>query len=224
VPDRRELEKENTMPYMFTRATRLAPGNVLDSMAWAVKMTEKVNAAGGPQFKLWTRALSPATGTISWSTVVGDIGELRALEDTLMADGGYHELLHEGAQYGDGSGANDGLGSLVHADPDGFDSAQYASITLSQLAPGMAAAGIELGVEICQHVKSVTGSSTSFGSSLTGPYGQVAWFVMSDSIEQVQAGNEAISADADWWKLMDERASKAYVAAASERFMMRRIA
>ena len=212
------------MPYMFNRATRLAPGNVLDSMAWAVKMTEKVNAAGGPQFKLWTRVMSPAIGTISWSTVVGEIAELPALEEKLMADGGYHELLHEGAQYGDGNGANDGLGNLIHADPDGSDSAQYASITLSQLAPGMAAAGIELGVEICRHVKSVTGSPASFGASMTGQYGQVAWFVLADSIEQMQAGNEAISADADWAKLMDERASKAYVGAASERFMMRRIA
>jgi len=212
------------MPYMFTRATRLAPGNVLDAMAWAVKMTEKVNAVGGPQFKLWSRVLSPAIGTISWSTVVGDIGELPAMEEKLMADGGYHELLQAGRQFGDGSGANDALGNLIHADPDGFDSAQYASITLSQLAPGMATAGIELGVEIAQRVKAITGSSASFGASMTGPYGQVGWFVMADSIDDVQSGNEAVAADADWGKLMDERASKAYVAGASERFMMRRIA
>jgi hypothetical protein len=73
-------------------------------------------------------------------------------------------------------------------------------------------------------VKSITGSPTSFGASLTGPYGQVAWFVLTDSIDQLQAGNEAVGADADWVTLMDDRASKAYVAAASERFIMRRLA
>ena len=210
--------------YMFNRATRLAPGNLLDSMAWAAKITEKVNAAGGPQFKLWSRVFSPELGSISWSTVVEKIGDLTALEEGLMADGGYLDLLEEGTRFGDGSGANDGLGQLIHADPDGFDTAQYASITISQLAPGMSAAGIALGVEIAQRVKAITGSSASFGASLTGPYGQVAWFVMSDTIDQMQAGNEAIGADADWVSLMDEQASKAYVAAASHRFMMRRLA
>ena len=212
------------MPYLFSRSTRLAPGNLLDSMAWAAKITEKVNAAGGPQFKLWTRVMSPEIGTISWSTVVEQLGALTALEETLMADGGYHELLDEGTRFGDGSGANDGLGQLLHVDPDGFESAQYSSVTLSQLAPGMTAEGIALGVEIAQRVKAITGSSSSFGASLTGPYGQVAWIVLSDSIDQMQAGNEAIGADPDWVSLMDARASKAYVGAVSHRVMMRRLA
>ena len=210
--------------YMFNRATRLAPGNPLDQMAWAAKITEKVNAAGGPQFKLWSRVMSPELGSISWSTIVAQIGELPALEEKLMADGSYLELLEEGTRFGDGSGANDGLGQMLHADPDGFDSAQYASITISQLAPGMSAAGIALGIEIAQRVKAITGSSASFGASLTGPYGQVAWFVMSDTIDQLQAGNEAIGADADWMTLMDDQASKAYVGAVSHRFIMRRLA
>lgn len=212
------------MPYLFTRATKLAPGNLLDSMAWAAKMTEKVNAASGPQFKLWSRVFSPELGTISWSTVVEKLGDLTELQEKLMADGSYLELLEEGQRFGDGSGANDGLGQLIHVDLDGVDSAQYSSVTLSQLAPGMTADGMALGVEIAQRIKSITGSSASFGASLTGPYGQVAWIVLSDSIDQLQAGNEAIGADADWVKLMDDRASKAYVVAATESFMMRRLA
>ena len=31
------------MTYLFNRVARLAPGNLLDSMAWAVKMTERVH-------------------------------------------------------------------------------------------------------------------------------------------------------------------------------------
>ena len=212
------------MPYLFSRATRLAPGNLLDSMSWAAKITEKVNAAGGPQFKLWSRVFSPELGTISWSTVVAQIGELSALEEKLMADGSYLELLEEGQRFGDGSGANDGLGQLLHADLDGVETAQYSSVTISQLAPGMTADGVALGVEIAQRVKAITGQPASFGASLTGPYGQVVWIVLADSIDQMQAGNEAIGADADWVKLMDDRASKAYVAGASHRFMMRRLA
>ena len=32
------------MSYLFTRRLRLAPGNLLDSMTWSAKITEKVNA------------------------------------------------------------------------------------------------------------------------------------------------------------------------------------
>ena len=98
------------------------------------------------------------------------------------------------------------------------------SITISQLAPGATADGIALGVEIAQRVKAIAGRPTLFGASLTGPYGQVAWFVLADSIDEIQAGNEAIGADADWVTMMDDRASKAYVGAVSQRFIMRRMA
>lgn len=212
------------MVYMFNRSMRLAPGNLLDSVTWAAKITEKVNAAGGPQFKLWSRVLSPELGTISWSTVVEHIGELPALEEKLMADGSYVELVEEGERFADGLGANDTLGQMIHADLDGVDTAQYASVTISQLAPGMTAAGMALGVEVAQRVKAITGSSASFGATITGPYGQVAWFVLTDTIEQMQAGNEAIAADPEWVAMMDDRASKAYVGAVSHRFMMRRMA
>jgi hypothetical protein len=212
------------MPYMFNRALKLAPSNLLDSMAWAARITEKVNAASGPVFRLWSRVLGPDIGTISWSTVVNDIGELTALEEQLMADGGYLELVEEGTRFGDGNGAQDSLGRLIHADPDGFDTAQYASITTTRLAPGMTATGVALGVELAQRVKSITGRPTSFGASVTGPYGQVAFFVLSDTIDQVQAANEALAADADWVTFMDDRVSKAFVAGASERFIMRRLA
>lgn len=212
------------MPYLFNRAIKLGPGNVLDSMAWAAKITELVNAAPGPEVRLWSRVLGPEIGTISWSTVVNNIAELTALDDHLMADSRYLELIEEGARLGDGNGAQDSLGRLIHADPEGFETAQYTAITLTRLAPGMAAAGIALGVELAQKVKQITGRPTSFGATVTGPYGQLAFFVMCDTIDELQAADEALSADASWIAIMDERASKAYLAAASERVILRRLA
>ncbi len=212
------------MPYLFSRQTRLAPGNYLDSMAWAAKITEKVNAASGPTFRLWSRVLGPELGTISWSTVVNDLAELTAFEEQLMADSSYLELVEDGARFGDASGTHDTLGQLIHADPEGADTAQYVSITTTQLAPGMATAGIALGVEIAQRVKAITGRPTSFGASMTGMYGGVAFFAMADSIDQVQAADAALAADADWGTMMDDRASKAYVGAVSQRMILRRLA
>lgn len=213
------------MPYLFNRAMKLAPGNTLDSIAWATKITEKVNGASGPEFRLWRRVLGPDAGTLGWSAVVNHIAELTAVEEELMADGGYIELVEEGARFSvHGDGFDDTLGRLVHVDPDGVDTAQYASITTTVLAPGMAASGIALGVELAQRIKAITGRPTSFGTSLTGRFGEVAFFMLSDTIEQVEAANEALAADADWMATMDERASAAFVPEASERMITRRIA
>lgn len=209
--------------YLFNRSLKLAPGNTLDSMAWATKMTEKVNAVGGVEVHLWTRVFGADIGTITWSAIVDDMVQLTTLEEKLGADGGYMDLVEEGARFGDGSGVNDTLGRLVHADPDGMGSAQFASITLTQIAPGMMATGIALGIEMAQMVKSITGRPTSFGSSVTGPYGQVAFFSMSDTVEQLQAANEALAENADFVAAVDSKASKAYVAGVTEQMISRKI-
>jgi hypothetical protein len=215
----RQMEK--THMYLFNRSLKFGPGNTLDSMAWAMKMTEKVNTVGGVPVNLWTRVLGPEIGTVTWSAIVTDIAELTSLEEKLMADSGYIDLVEEGSRFGDGNGANDTLGRLVHADAGGED-AQYVNVTIGQLVPGMTATGMALGVEMAQRMKSITGRPTSFGTSLTGPMGQVAFFQLADTIEQLQAGSEALAADADWIALVDSKASKVFSSA--ERLISRKLA
>ena len=117
------------MPYRFNRALRLGPGNLLDSMAWAVRITEKVNTISDSPVRLWSRIQSPGGGTLSWSTVVDHMSELVAIDEKLMADGGYVELAEAGSRFVDGSGVDDTLGRLVHADPEGADTAAYATVS-----------------------------------------------------------------------------------------------
>ena len=212
------------MPYLFNRSARLAVGNTLDAMAWAVEITEKVNEVAGANFGLWTRVLGPSVGTLSWSTIVGDLAEVASVEEKLLADPGYLDLVERGVAFHDGSGFDDTLGRFVHADPDGLDTAQFASITTTVLAPGMTREGISLGVEMAQRIKAITGRPTSFGVSVTGQFGEVAFFILSDSIDQVQATTEALAADQDWLAMIDERASKAFVGGSSVRMITRKVA
>lgn len=212
------------MPYLFNRSARLAVGNTLDAMAWAVEITEKVNDVADVHFDLWTRVLGVEVGTLSWSTVVGDLAEISSIEEKLMADSGYLDLVERGVAFHDGSGFDDRLGRFVHADPDGLGTAQYASISTTVLAPGMTAKGIALGVEMAERIKAITGRPTSFGVSVTGPFGEVAFFVLSDSIDQVQAASEALAADEGWVAMLDEQASKAFVPGSSVRMITRRVA
>ena len=211
------------MTYLFNRAAQLAPGNLLDSMAWAVKMTEKVNAVADIEVRLWTSVLSPRVNTLPWSSVVEDLAALMTAEEKLLADSGYIDLAEEGTRFNSGDGFDDTLVRLVHVDADGAGSAQYATLTTTTVAPGMTATAMALGIEMAQRIRSVTGRPTQFGSSVTGPFGQVGFIILSDTIEQVQANGEALAADADWLAMLDERASKAFIPDSGERRISRRI-
>jgi hypothetical protein len=59
--------------YISTRSARLAPGNLRDSMAWALSVTEKVNQISEVQVHLWTTVNSPGVGTLSWAATVEDL-------------------------------------------------------------------------------------------------------------------------------------------------------
>ena len=212
------------MPYLFSRSARLAPGNIPAAMAWAVQMTEKVNAIAETRVSLWSTVMSPELGQLSWTTVVDDLAVLTATDEKLMADSGYHDLAAQGAEFDSGNGIQDGLVRYVHADRDGIATAQYATLVRAVLAPGSSVKGIELGVRLAQQAKAITGRPTSFGASQTGVYGEVGWIALYDSIDQVQAAGEALSADASFSKLLDERASKAYLAGRSTQTISRKIA
>lgn len=210
------------MPYLFTRSIRVS-GSLVDSMAWAARITEKVNQIAEMPIALWQPIMSPQINTLNWVAVVDDLAALTATDEKLMADSSYLDLVAEGAKFNAGSGVDDQLMQYVHADRDGADTAQYASVVRAILQPGAFVEGVTLGVEIAQKVKAVTGRPTSFGQSTTGTYGEVAWISLYDSIEQVQAAEEAIGADPDFVALLDQRASKAYIAGQATQTLARKL-
>ncbi len=213
-----------TMPYLFNRSGQIAPGNLLDAMSWAVQITEKVNDLVDTPFSLWSTVLSPKVGTLSWSTVVADLADLTAIDAKMMGDGGYLELVEKGGKFLNADGMNDSVVSIVHAHPYERDTLAYAAITTTTLAPGHMVDGVQLGVEIADKVRALSGCSVMFGTSLTGPYGEVGWIVLCESIEQVQHLNTSMSADPEWFEMLDNRASKAYSTGSGMRTITRKIA
>lgn len=207
--------------YLFNRRLRLARGSLLDSQDWAARMTEKVNSLSEVEVSLWTPCFSPSVGTLSWIAVVEELAQMEALTAKSNADEGYAALADEGAAFNSGDPVDDGLVKLVLADPDGADD-QYSSVVTTQPAPGQILAGIELGVEIAQRAKAITGCATSFATAVTGPYGAVAWFTTYPSIEKAQQAQDALAADSGFARMIDERASQAYAAGAGETTMWRR--
>jgi hypothetical protein len=208
--------------YLFSRSVQLGAGHLVESMTWSASVTEKVNQISELEVSLWTTVFSPGLGTLVWTAAVEELAALEASEAKMMADSGYLSLVEEGAKFNSGQAIDDGLLQLIYADADAANTqAQYATTVAAVLAPGHSAQGIELGVDIAQRAKKITGRPTSFGAAVTGPYGAVEWITLYDSVEQMQKAGEAIAADADFNKVVDKEAGKAYQTGATQRAFRR---
>jgi hypothetical protein len=210
--------------YLFTRSARLRAGHLQESLAWAVKITEKVNQVSEVGATLWSPFASPAIRSLTWVAMIEDLAVIEATDAKLMADPGYLALAEEGAAFATDSGIDDSLWQILYADPEAASSApQYVNLVTAVLAPGHSVRGIELGVEIAQRAQQITGRPTSFSIAETGAYGAVEWAGLADSIQQVQAARQALTADQEFARLLDTEASTAYLPEATQA-IVRRIA
>jgi hypothetical protein len=152
-------------------------------------------------------------GTLAWTAVVSDLAIIEDTETKLAADPGYMGLVEEATGLlSTTEPADQLLMQLVHGDSDAASiDAHYASTVRATLSPGSMRAGIALGVDLAQRVKEVTGRPTSFAVGVTGDYGAVMWVSLAETIQQIQAANEALNADEDFSKALDKDAAKAYL-------------
>jgi hypothetical protein len=192
--------------YLFSRRARLATGNLRESAAWAVAITEKVNQITELNVGLWTSVFSPGLGELVWATFVEDLLTIEAAEAKLMVDDGYVALVDQGAAFSDGNGADDTLSQLVHGDIDPNRQISYVSVVDSSIAGGKLARGMEVGVEIAQRASKVTGLASSFLADMTGGYGRVRWITGYENVAQLQAANEALGADQSFTAFVDKQA------------------
>lgn len=203
--------------YLFSRSVRLGAGNPEKQLAWALKITEKVNQISEVPVEVWSSVFSPRAQTLVWTATVEDLLTLETIEDKLISDSGYVSLVEEGAAHGSGDPIDDALLQFVFADPATTEvEATYATTVQATLVPGSTARGMELGVETAQRAGKISGCPTSFGASMTGTYGSVEWVSVYSSIEQLQRGQEAIAADAEFAQLLDKELSKVYLPGAEQ--------
>jgi hypothetical protein len=210
--------------YLFSRTARLRPGDTRESMAWALGITEKVNQITSLDVGLWTTALSPGVGTLSWSAVVENLTQLEDAEAKLMVDDGYLDLLDQGAKFSSGDAANDAVGQIISGDLDPSRNPTHAAVVAATLAPGGFAKGIEAGIEIADRATKLGGLPTAFMIASTGNYGGVAWLTTASSLEELERGEQAVNANPDFIGYIDEVASTVYQAQGTTQTIFRRIA
>lgn len=207
--------------YLYTRQVRLAPGRRADGMEWALAMAQKINQVAGLNAGLWTPFLSPGIGTLSWGSAVESLTELEAADAKLNADPGYLELVGR-------------AGALVTTPPDDrvaeylynpvpdLDATCVAAVE-SQIANGAFARGVEVGIEIAQRA-SALGSPTAFLLGVTGPYAGCLWLSPATSIQELEAGEQAVRADADFVAFLDREAASCFLPGVTTTSIWTRIA
>jgi len=204
--------------YLYSTSVRPGMANPVKVMDWAVRMTQKINQISEVPSALWTSVMSPAMGTLAWTSVVSDLAIIGDTETKLAADPGYMALVDEAmGLLSTIEPPMQMLMQLVHGDRDAASiDVQYASTVRATLAPGSMRAGIELGVDLAQKVKQITGRPTSFAVGVTGDYGAVMWVSLAETLQQVQAANEALNADEEFSKAVDKDAAKVYLPGAEQ--------
>ncbi len=210
--------------YLFSRNIRLGAGNPEKQLAWALKITEKVNDLAVAPVNLWTTVFSPDSGRLVWTSIFEDLVTIETTMDKLMADPGYVSLVEEGGAHSSGDQIDDGLLQFVYADPKAAEiESQYAAVVRTTAAPGGIVKGIELGVETAQLAAKITGCPTSFATSVTGDYGMVEWITLYSSIAELQRAGDALAADSSFAQKVDKELSKVYLPGAGTQLVLRRI-
>jgi hypothetical protein len=179
-------------------------------MTWVAEITEKANQITGLSVSTFTSIFSPEVGTITWSAFAPDLAALEAANDKLLADDGYVVLVDEGARLVQNN-ADDSLLQIIHGEVDPNRRVEYGSSVHAVCATGNIARGMELGVEIAQRAERATGVPTMFASSVTGPYGAVAWFTGFIDIHDMEHAQAALAADASFVQFLDDNARGVYV-------------
>lgn len=209
--------------YLFTRTGRLGRGtSVRASTEWALTITEKVNQIVSIDVSLWTTILSPAQGTLVWSSMVPDLQSLEDADAKLMVDDTFVSLLDQGTQLLE-NGVDDAVAQLVSGDVDPELNPQYVAVVRSELTTGGFAKGIEAGIEIAQRATTISGLPTSFFVSSTGKYGGVSWVSPAQSLGQLEAADARINADAGFLAYLDQVAPAAFVPGITTQAIYRRI-
>jgi hypothetical protein len=201
--------------YLFTRSGRFGNGSVREAMAFVTAITDKVNQISGLEIHAWMASLSPELGTVSWATFVEHLEQLEQANEKLALDDGLAELTEKNAHLFAGP-LTDSLATVVHGGPQpGAEVPAYVTVARAVAANGKLGSAMAAGVEIATRATEITGLTTSFLASSTGPYGGCAWTTGCASIAQVEESEAKLMADPGWLELID-RIGSSYAEGASQ--------
>jgi hypothetical protein len=188
--------------YLFARNRTCAPDRVAEATAFAVDIAAKVSSITGKELAVWQGVYGVPITSFGWTTTVDSYAEMGEAREKLMADSGYIETL-EAAAHLFADAPEDVIADIVATAGEGGHQGEYSSIVMAQCAGGRIGEAMGWGVEMMNHVSSVTGRDNLFARSMHGPWASVAWFSLAASLEEVDAAAAALNADPDYLAKVD---------------------
>jgi hypothetical protein len=186
--------------YLFSRLATLR-GSERRALAWAVEMTNYVNAHSDHTLSLWRAEFGYPVGTVAWSTWADSLAALNQGFSRLPDDDGYHDLVDAGSEL-IAEPPHDQLRRAVAGEPGSTPPPMGAatSVTTAVVANGKYAEATVWGVEMAELVQQISGLSTMFLMDAYGTFGQVTWLSGAPDLAAADAANDAVQADAEYTK------------------------
>ncbi len=187
--------------YLFSRTRSADPTKLAEAVGWAGEAARYVTKVTGIEVSPWGTVYGQPTTSLSWSCRIESAAVMAAAQEKLVADTGYQKMLEQASKLFVGP-SEDFLTEFVSivGTPN---TGKFATVTRAQCAHGHIAQAMAWGVDILHHVEKVTALPGSMVRAMYGPWGQLGWISLADSMAQVDAAVEATAADATYLERVD---------------------
>ena len=207
---------------LFTRQLMTA-GPEADASAWAAEMAAAASATMGTEVALWAAGFGAPIGAIAFTMRVDGIADLMAKAAPLDGDADYQAKLAKGADIVVGP-PQDSLATPLHGDlGDPPPVGSMAIVTNAVIANGQYAEAVGWGIDVAQHVTSLTGMPVGLMMQEYGTFGQLTWIGIGADAAAIDASSAATNGDADYIKKLSA-AGNLFVPGSGHRSLVTRMA
>jgi hypothetical protein len=186
---------------LFTRQLMTA-GPEAEAAAWAIEMAAASSAKMGTEVALWAAGFGAPRGAMAFTMRVDGLADLQAKAAPLAGDADYQAKLAQGAAIVVGP-PQDSLATPLHGDlGDPPPVGAMAVVTNAVIANGQYAEAVGWGIDVAQHVTSLTGMPVGLMMQEYGTFGQLTWIGIGADAAAVDASAAATNGDAEYIQKM----------------------
>lgn len=207
---------------LFSRQLLLT-GPVADYSAWAIGMAAEASSKMGTEVALWSVGIGLPVGSVAFTMRVEGLADLMGKVAPLAEDADYQAKVAAGADFV-AAPPTDSLASPLHGEPgDPPPVGSFAVVTNAQIANGKYAEAVGWGIDVAEHVTSLTGMPVMLLMQEFGPFGTLTWIGGSPDAAGVDASSAATNGDADYLAKLSA-AGDLFVPGSGQRAVVTRIA
>ncbi len=207
---------------LFTRQVMTA-GPEDAAASWATEMATLVTAKMGTEVAVWAAGFGAPIGAMAFTMRVEGIADLMAKSAPIAGDADYQAQLAKGADIVVGA-PQDSLATPLHGDlGDPPPVGTMATVTTAVIANGQYAEAVGWGIDVAQHVTSLTDMPVSLMMQEYGTFGQLTWIGIGADAAAIDASAAATNGDAEYIKKLSA-AGNLFVPGSGHRSLVTRIA